>query len=110
MKYSAGQLFALHNLRPGPVQEAEIAGLWQRRPRQTLCIGGVQIHVISPPVRKRVSRIADGEEYGDAGERGPQIQRRGEDVVVLDPPGKELRISRSASNGLCSIVMLDIPP
>lgn len=73
--------------RPRPIRRPKVPDLGHRLPRQPLRVRRVQVDVVPPPVREHRARVGDAEEDDEPREGEARVQRGGQDVVVLGPPG-----------------------
>lgn len=74
---------------PGAIRGPEIPGGRHLLPRDPVPVRRVEVDIVAPPVGEHGARVGDAEEDDDAAEGEAGVQRRGEDVVVLAPPGEE---------------------
>lgn len=80
-------------LAPRPFRRSEVPSRRHLQISRALSISGIQEDSIAPPVRKRISGIADSEEDDDTAQGSAGVESCGEDVVVFCPPCEELRSS-----------------
>lgn len=75
---------------PRPISRPEIPNSWHRHVWYTLGIGGIQVHVIPPPVRESGTRVRDAKENNNATKGKTCIKCSCQDIIVLGPPSKEM--------------------